>query len=339
MTESRPPAPPTLAWQGGADGRLVLLDQTRLPDEVREYVADDVPSLVQAIQALVVRGAPALGVAAAYGCVLAARGADPRAALEAGITALRASRPTAVNLPSALDRMAAIAAATADAELGERLLAEAKTVHEEDAALCRAMAEHGAALIEDGMTVLTHCNTGRLATGGIGTAFGVIRTAFEQGKRIKVLADETRPLLQGARLTMFELDEAGIPAALLVDGAGPGLMARGQIDAVFVGADRIAANGDAANKVGTYPLALAAKAAEVPFYIVAPTTTLDLTIHGGDEIVIEERSPEEVWGPGSTRPARNPAFDVTPHGLITALVTERGVLTAPDRDGIKGMMA
>lgn len=342
----------TIRWDGDAGGCVRLLDQTRLPSEIVELRCDELSELLDAISSLAVRGAPALGVAAAYGTVLAAR-ADPEHAFEAlteGIPRLRASRPTAVNLFWAVERMQRFAQKLAElgvaaTQLPQRLLGEARKVHDEDRELCEQMGRHGARLIEDGMSILTHCNTGRLATGGIGTALACIKTAYRSGKKLMVYAGETRPLLQGARLTLFELMEAGISCALLPDSAAASLMANREIHAVFVGADRIAANADTANKIGTFPLALAAKDAGIPFYIVAPTTTLDSSLESGAEIPIEERPEAEVLlglgeglVPAGAR-ARNPAFDVTPARLITALITEKGILNSPDEKGIKALLS
>jgi len=339
---------PSIAWHGDQAGSLRLLDQTQLPSRQVELKIDTVEALVDALRRLAVRGAPAIGIAAAYGCVLAARQTGAFERVRGAIAALRRARPTAVNLFWALDRMAKLvdrlAAEQAPAtRLGPRLLEEARAIHAEDAELCERMGEHGAALLRDRHNLLTHCNTGRLATGGIGTALGVIVTAARQGMDLHVLVDETRPLLQGARLTMFELAEAEIPHTLVADGAAPGLIARGEVDAVLVGADRIAANGDVANKVGTLALALAADLYDVPFYVVAPTTSVDPSIATGTEIPIEERSGAELlaWLTPTLVPAgsvaRNPAFDVTPARLVTALVTEHGVSAGVSAASIKSL--
>lgn len=309
------------------DGVLRILDQTLLPAETRYIETCDYRDVAGAIRRLAVRGAPLIGVAAAYALALAARrGYD----MQVAATELAATRPTAVNLRWALDRV--LTAADGDAARAE---VEALRIHEEQIASDMRSGELGAALIEAGATVLTHCNAGALATGGIGTALGVLKTAHWQGKRIRVLVDETRPLLQGARLTAWELVREGIPHELIVDSAAAGLIARGSVQAVVVGADRIAANGDVANKVGTYGLALAAHAHGVPFYVVAPASTVDERTPRGSDIVIEERDADEVTSFAALRTApdgtaaRNPAFDVTPAHLITAIVTERGVLRAP----------
>jgi methylthioribose-1-phosphate isomerase len=293
--------------------RVVMLDQRRLPEEEIELECRTADEVAGAIRTLAVRGAPAIGVAAAYGYALAvARGDDPARAAEV----LAAARPTAVNLGWAL---AEVQAASDPAE-------RAREIHREEVERCRLMARHAAELIEHGSRALTHCNTGGLATGGYGTALGAVRAAYEQGRIEHVWVDETRPLLQGARLTAWELAALGIPSTVIVDGAAGGLMAAGQVDCVLVGADRIAANGDTANKVGTYPLAVLAAHHGLPFYVVAPTSTIDPDTQSGDAIVIEERAGAEV----TTRfPARNPAFDVTPAALVTAIVTELGVHRSP----------
>ncbi len=291
---------------------MVVLDQRRLPDEEIELRCASAAEVADAIRTLAVRGAPAIGVAAAYGLALAAsRGED----LDAAYDVLASSRPTAVNLRWALD-------ALRDDPTPER----ARALHDEEVARCRRMGEHATALLPAGARVLTHCNTGALATGGYGSALGAVRAAWEAGLVEHVWVDETRPLLQGARLTAWELDALGIPFSVIVDGAAASLMAAGEVDAALTGADRIAANGDVANKVGTYGLAVAASRHEIPLYVVAPTTTLDPSVASGADIPIEERDPAEV----STRfPARNPAFDVTPAELVSAIVTEEGVHRAP----------
>jgi methylthioribose-1-phosphate isomerase len=325
-------------WIGDEQGHLSVLDQTVLPGELRRIECRDVATLIDAIRRLAVRGAPAIGVAAAYGVVLGVRGAgDPFRALRESAESLRRARPTAVNLGWALDRMLRVEAAGAPHSLAARLLAEARAIHREDAELCLRIGRAGAPLVASGATVLTHCNAGALATGGSGTALAVLFEAWRSGRRFQVFADETRPLLQGARLTALELCTAGIPVTILVDSAAAGLIARGEVHMVIVGADRIAANGDVANKVGTYGVALAAAAHGVPFYVAAPSSTFDLSLADGSQIPIEERASEEVLNnatpPGVT--ARNPAFDVTPARLITALITEHGVLREPDAESIK----
>jgi methylthioribose-1-phosphate isomerase len=324
--------PPTLRWRGdAATGRLEILDQTLLPGRVRVLRVRTVPALVDAIRRLAIRGAPALGVAGAYGVVLAARGPSP-ARLARRIAE---ARPTAVNLALGVRR----ALASADGPLRE-----ARRMHAEDAAACLAMGRLGARFVRPGGTYLTHCNTGALATAGIGTAFAVFVAAHRAGRRFTVLADETRPLLQGARLTALELAAHGIPGRILPDGAAGGLLARGLVDGVFVGADRVAANGDFANKVGTYPLAVLCREHGVPFYCVAPTTTVDAATPDGRRIPVEERDPEEVRSLGGRPvaprgfPVLNPAFDVTPARLVTALVTEKGVLRRPSRAGVARLL-
>jgi methylthioribose-1-phosphate isomerase len=298
--------------------RVVFLDQRRLPDEEVELECFSAAEVAEAIRTLAVRGAPAIGIAAAYGYALAvARGEDP----DAAAAVLAASRPTAVNLAWAL----------ADVREAADPAERAREIHRAEVDRCRTMASHAAALLEPGTRALTHCNTGALATGGHGTALGAVRTASEQGRVEHVWVDETRPLRQGARLTAWELRGLGIPHAVIVDGAAGALMAAGEVDAVLVGADRIAANGDTANKIGTYSLAVLAAHHGVPFYVVAPTSTIDPDAPDGDVIPIEERSPAEV---SDRFPARNPAFDVTPADLITAIVTEEGVHRAPYSDSL-----
>jgi len=292
--------------------RVVVLDQRRLPGEEIELECRSAAEVAEAIRTLAVRGAPAIGVAAAYGYALAiARGEDP----DEADAILRSSRPTAVNLAWALDEMH-----------GDPSPEHARRIHEEEVDRCRRMAAHAAELLAPGTNVLTHCNAGGLATGGYGTALGAVRAAWERGLVEHVWVDETRPLLQGGRLTAWELEQLGIPHAVIADSAAASLMAAGEVDAVFTGADRIAANGDAANKIGTYGLAVLASYHGIPLYVVAPTSTIDLATRTGGEIPIEERDPSEV----TTRfRARNPAFDVTPAGLITAIVTEHGVHREP----------
>ena len=344
----------TLAWSGGPDGRLRLLDQTRIPSEITEVEVSTVENLLDAIRRLVVRGAPAIGVAAAFGPLLSWQAGmdaddDPDLMLERirqDCELLRSARPTAVNLHWALSSMLACVDRLADEDRptrawGEQLLSAARAIEAREAECCLAMARHGNELLRDGMRVLTHCNSGRLATSGVGTALGVLIEGAKSGKRIAVTHTETRPLLQGARLTAFELRSADVECEVVLDAAAPSRIAAGAIDAVFVGADRITRRGDVANKIGTYPLALAAHANGIPFYVVAPLSTLDLACADGKDIVIEERSPDEVLEPlGEQIPAnhrvRNPAFDVTPRELVTAIVCERGVLRPPFEESIKG---
>jgi methylthioribose-1-phosphate isomerase len=296
---------------------VVLLDQRRLPDEVAEVRCATAVEVADAIRGMVVRGAPAIGIAAAYGLALASLRGDDLADAE---RVLASSRPTAVNLPWALARMR-------DEPTPER----ARGLHEEEVERCRRMAAHAAELFRSGTRALTHCNAGGLATGGYGSAVGALRAAAERGLLERVLVDETRPLLQGARLTAWELERSGIPHAVIADSAAGSLMARGEVDLVVTGADRIAANGDTANKIGTYSLAVLAAHHGIPFYVVAPTSTLDREMPDGSRIPIEERDPAEL----TTRfPARNPAFDVTPAALIAAIVTEDGVHRAPYEESL-----
>jgi len=337
-----------IAWR---DGKILLLDQTRLPEEEVCLEIADVAGLAAAIREMRIRGAPALGVAAAYGLALAA-GASPVACrddlladLRRAAGALAATRPTAVNLPWALGRVLAAAEAAPDAEAARQaVLAEARRVHREALEADRRLSELGADLIPESAAVLTHCNTGVLATAGYGTALGVLRAAHERGKQIHVYATETRPLLQGARLTAWELLRDGIPATLIVDGAAGSLLRRGLVACAVVGADRIAANGDVANKVGTYGLAVLAHENGVPFYVAAPSSTVDLSLSGGDDIPIEERAPGEVTTFAGQRIApegvqvANPAFDVTPHRYVTAIITERGIAREPYTESLSALV-
>ena len=304
---------------------MVVLDQRRLPDEEVELECRSATEVADAIRTLAVRGAPAIGVAAAYGYALAAaRGED----LNDATDVLVASRPTAVNLSWALAEMRR-------GDQGPAALAErARALHGEEVERCRRMAGHAAGLLEPGTRALTHCNAGALATAGVGTAVGAIREGFERGLVAHVLVDETRPLLQGARLTAWELERAGVPHTVVADSAAGSLIARGEVDAVLTGADRIAANGDTANKIGTYPLAVLADRHGVPFYVVAPSSTVDHDTTSGDGIPIEERDPAEV---SERFQARNPAFDVTPAALVTAIVTEEGVHRAPFAESLAGL--
>ncbi|MGQ9572634.1 MAG: S-methyl-5-thioribose-1-phosphate isomerase [Dehalococcoidia bacterium] len=325
------------------DGKVRILDQTRLPQEEFYLEIGSYEEVAAAIREMRVRGAPLIGITAAYGMALAGQGveavnmSDFLVRLRAVAEALAATRPTAVNLPWALKRMTLAAEAAADAPAARAaLVAEALRIHEESTEADRRMGEHGAELIPVGSAVLTHCNTGFLATGGYGTALGVIRTAWERGKLSRVYATETRPLLQGARLTAWELARDGIPATLIADGAAGFLMSRRDaIACVIVGADRIAANGDVANKIGTYTLAVLAKEHAIPFYVAAPTTTIDLATVSGEQIPIEERPAEEVlaFAGAAVAPAGievlNPAFDVTPHRYVSAIITERGIAREP----------
>ena len=396
---AKPSLPTTVRWVGAGDGRFYLLDQTRLPGDVVELHCATLAQVVDAIKTLKVRGAPAIGIAAAYGVIVGLReacgdstssestgiastmspsppapstlgkdacaGASPshtldvaelRRKLDAVVAELAASRPTAVNLFAALDRMSVCTARLLTAEnlsnsqrlasaerlkLYAEMLVEATAIHDEDRAMCRAIGRHGSELLKDGGGVLTHCNAGGLATSDYGTALAVIFSAVESGKRVHVFVDETRPLLQGARLTAWELVQRGIPATLICDSMAAQVMREGRVSAVVVGADRIAANGDAANKIGTYGVAVLAKAHGIPFYVAAPATTFDLSLADGAGIPIEQRAPGEIthWAGRSLAPlgvdVYNPAFDVTPANLITALITDRGVIQPVDRRTIE----
>src|SRR5262245_45739444 len=328
----------TIEW---GEGGILLLDQRRLPNE-EIYLALKTPEEVaDAIRDMAIRGAPAIGVAAAFGLALGfqprmpgAGSGDPAARFEALATLLGGTRPTAVNLFWAIERMRRRFEAHRREGAGgiaAALLSEARAIHAEDIASNRSMGRHGAALLPGEGAVLTHCNAGALATAGYGTALGVVRAAVEAGKRIAVFADETRPWLQGARLTAWELQKDGIPVTVLCDGMAGHLFQKKAIGACIVGADRIASNGDVANKIGTYQVAVLARAHEVPFYVAAPTSTVDLSLATGASIPIEERAPDEVAAIAGRRvvpqgvPVLHPAFDVTPHGLVTAIVTEAGV--------------
>ncbi len=330
----------TLRWR---DDRLELIDQRLLPARVEYVACASAAETAAAIRDMVVRGAPAIGCAAAYGIALEAARlqqaavSEFTAGMDRAFDALAGSRPTAVNLFWALERMRAVFGTVRQAQSAARLLEEAHAVAAEDVAANRAMGAHGAALIGDGARVLTHCNAGALATAGHGTALGVIRSAVAAGKRVSVIAGETRPFLQGARLTAWELSQENIPVTLITDNMSGHLMSRGEIDAVIVGADRVAANGDVANKIGTYMVAVLAHRHRIPFYVAAPLSTVDRALADGAAIPIEERDPVEVRGHGGLQwapagvAARHPAFDVTPAELVTALITERGVVHEPDR--------
>lgn len=331
----------TVGWVGdAATGFVRMIDQTRLPVDFIEIELREVASLWEAIKSLRVRGAPAIGIAAAYGAVLGGQGiltslADAKTAITSATAYLRTSRPTAVNLFWALDRMDAVVNLFegTPANLLERVLTEARAIDDEDRIMCRSIGARGAALVKPGQGILTHCNAGGLATSDYGTALAVIFTAHEQDKQIQVFADETRPLLQGARLTAWELQRRGVPVTLICDNMAAQVMREGKIQMVVVGADRIAANGDTANKIGTYGVALLAKAHNIPFYVAAPSSTFDLTLADGSTIPIELRDPKEITeGFGRvTAPSGiqvyNPAFDVTPAELIAGIITERGVIS------------
>ena len=366
----------TLRW---FNNRLEMVDQRILPAAFEHLSYYTAASVAEGIRSMVVRGAPAIGVAAAYGVALEAlrlsnalegrhSGLDPessafekldsrlrgndgavdfKAGMETGFTVLAASRPTAVNLFWALQRMRKVwksVATQSPQQIAQRLLAEAHEILAEDIRINKAMGGHGEALLKDGARVLTHCNAGALATAGWGTALGVFRSAVEAGKKISVIADETRPFLQGARLTAWEMVQENIPVTLITDNMAGYMMAQGEVDAVVVGTDRVAANGDVANKIGTYMVAVLAKRHNIPFYVACPLSTIDLNIASGKDIPIEERSVEEVkgfrdyhWAAEGVK-IRNPAFDVTPAELVTGLITERGVVLQPDAQGIRKLM-
>ena len=344
---------PTLRWVGGVDGFLVLIDQTCLPTEFREIECRNAEAVWEAIRSLRVRGAPAIGIAAAYGVCLGLQGGKEEPAallarLEEVADYLATSRPTAVNLFWALGRMrhkGELCREAGPAALRAGLLDEARAIHEEDRSMCRAIGQHGARLIRDGEGVLTHCNAGGLATAEYGTALSIIFTAHEMGTKLHVFVDETRPLLQGSRLTAWELLQRRIPATLICDSAAAQVMREGRVHAVITGADRIAANGDTANKIGTYSLAVLARAHAIPFYVAAPSSTFDLSISHGGQIPIEQRPGTEVTH-GLGRPTAppgievyNPAFDVTPAGYIRAIVTERGIVEPVNERSIAAHLA
>lgn len=328
-----------MIWQGD---RIALIDQRRLPRAETWVDCADAAAVADAIRAMVVRGAPAIGIAAAYGLALAARRGDD---LEAAAAALGRARPTAINLHWALERMGRVAAASTPAERPERLAAEAEAIHAEDLAANRALGALGARAIAGPTGVLTHCNTGALATGGFGTALGVIRAGWASGCIDRVYVDETRPWLQGARLTAWELGREGIDCRVIVDAAAAALIASGRVGQVIVGADRVAANGDVANKIGTYGLAVLARRHGVRFMVAVPASTIDPATASGDAVPLENRPEEEVlgwdgqsWAPDGAR-AWNPVFDVTPAALVDRLVTEHGVVERPDAAGIARLLA
>ena len=326
----------TIQW---TDAGVVMIDQTRLPRETVYVTCRDFHEVAEAIRSMVIRGAPAIGVAAAMGVALGVlKSSDPHTEIGVICETLARTRPTAVNLFWAIDRMRRLFEELRTRPLEElraRLVEEAQRIKTEDIAINRAIGRHGAELVPDGKTVLTHCNAGALATAGYGTALGVVRAAAGAGKKIDVFADETRPFLQGSRLTAWELAQDGISTTLITDNMAGHFLKSGRIGCVVVGADRVAANGDVANKVGTYSVAVLAKENGVPFYVAAPVSTLDLTLTSGDQIPIEERAASEVThvfgvavAPEGIRVA-NPAFDITPHRYVTAIITERGVARAP----------
>ena len=334
---------PTIEWQ---DEAVVMIDQRKLPGAEIYVKCQSAAQVAKAIRTMVIRGAPAIGVAAAMGLALGVKRTSETGTQKLATEfyklceMMAATRPTAVNLFWAIDRMKRVFAelATSGAsvdQIKKRLEEEARRIHDEDVASCRAMGAHGAAMVPDTARILTHCNAGALATAGYGTALGVIRGAVEQGKKVAVLADETRPFLQGARLTAWELTKDGIDTTVITDNMCGAMMRGGQVDLVVVGADRIAANGDVANKIGTYTVAVLAKEHGIPFYVAAPISTIDLATPDGSKIPIEERNAREVThlGPVRLTPeaahVRNPAFDVTPHRYVTAIITERGVAKPP----------
>jgi methylthioribose-1-phosphate isomerase len=340
---------PTIDWQEGA---VVMVDQRKLPGQELYLRCRTAQEVARAIRTMVIRGAPAIGVAAAMGIALGMRNSSAKGTRQFAVDfqkicdMMASTRPTAVNLFWAIDRMKAVFAEAAQAgqspeEIAARLEREARAIHDEDVAACRAMGAFGAAVVPDGARVLTHCNAGALATAGYGSALGVIRAAVEQGKRIAVIADETRPFLQGARLTAWELVRDGIDTTVITESMAGPLMRAGDIDIVVVGADRIAANGDTANKIGTYTVAVLAHEHKLPFYVAAPLSTLDLATPDGDHIPIEERDQREVSHLGSARLTpvgahiRNPAFDITPHRYITGFITERGIFKPPFAESLK----
>ncbi len=335
----------TIRW---TDAGVVMIDQTRLPQEEKYVTCTDYRQVADAIRSMVIRGAPAIGVAAAMGIALGMEQAQSPAEFDEICETLARTRPTAVNLFWAIARMRRLFLELRDRsieEIRDRLTQEAEQIRLEDLAINECIGRNGAPLLPDGKTVLTHCNAGALATAGYGTALGVIRAAVAAGKNIDVFADETRPFLQGARLTIWELQQDGIPATLITDNMAGHFLHSGRIGCVVVGADRVAANGDFANKIGTYSLAVLAKENQVPFYVAAPTSTLDLNLESGDQIPIEQRAAAEVThilglpvAPEGTR-VENPAFDVTPNRYITAIVTERGVVRPPFSGALRKLLS
>jgi methylthioribose-1-phosphate isomerase len=337
----------TIQWTSGG---VVMIDQTRLPREESYVTCTTYEEVAEAIRSMVIRGAPAIGVAAAMGVALGiahANGSDLDVEFAKVCDTLAGTRPTAVNLFWAIDRMKRVFAESRGlplAQLRQRLIVEAQQIRLEDIAINQAIGRHGAPLVPDGKTVLTHCNAGALATAGYGTALGVIRAAVAAGKKIDVFADETRPFLQGSRLTVWELQQDGIPATLITDNMAGHFLKSGRIGCVVVGADRIAANGDVANKIGTYSLAVLARENGIPFFVAAPISTLDLTLASGDDIPIEQRAASEVThlfgvpvAPEGTL-VQNPAFDVTPNRYVSAIITERGVARAPYGDSLRAFI-
>jgi len=339
---------PTIDWQGDA---IVMVDQRKLPGQEVYVRCRTAQEVARAIRTMVIRGAPAIGVAAAMGIALGAGRSTAKGTRQLAVEFQRtcdmmaATRPTAVNLFWAIERMKrtfadGVQAGESAEELAARLQREARAIHDEDVASCRAMGGFGAEVVPDGGRVLTHCNAGALATAGYGSALGVIRAAIEQGKRVAVFADETRPFLQGARLTAWELVRDGIDTTVITESMAGPLMRAGEVDVVVVGADRIAANGDTANKIGTYTVAVLAREHDIPFYVAAPLSTIDLSTPDGDHIPIEERDGREITHLGSSRLTpeganiRNPAFDVTPHRYIAGIITEKGIFRPPYADSL-----
>ncbi len=344
---------PTIEWIGGVDGKIKIIDQTLLPNELKYVYCDDRESIYHAIKTLMVRGAPAIGIAGAMGTVVGIKSIDSQdfdtffKEMKIVTSYLGSSRPTAVNLFWGLKRMEDTALKNSQkpvSEIKEILLNEAIIILEEDKKICRKIGENGEAFLEEGSCVITHCNAGGLATGDFGTALAVMFAATDKGKKISVYADETRPLLQGSRLTAWELMNSGIDVTLICDNMAAHTMKKKKVDCVIVGADRIAANGDTANKIGTYSLSIIAKEHNVPFYVAAPVSTFDLSIASGDEIPIEERHSDEVTCISSHKIAPdgikvfNPAFDVTPASNIKAIITERGVIVDPNMEKIKDII-
>jgi methylthioribose-1-phosphate isomerase len=340
---------PTIEWQGDV---IVMVDQRKLPSQEIYVRCSSAQEVARAIRTMVIRGAPAIGVAAAFGIALGMRKSAAKGTRQFAVEfqkicdMMAATRPTAVNLFWAIDRMKRVFAEGAQSgqspeELATRLEQEARSIHDEDVASCRAMGGFGAAIVPDGARVLTHCNAGALATAGYGSALGVVRAAIEQGKQVAVIADETRPFLQGARLTAWELVRDGINTTVITESMAGPLMRAGDIDLVVVGADRIAANGDTANKIGTYTVAVLAHEHKLPFYVAAPLSTIDLSTPDGEHIPIEERDEREIThiGPSRLTPEgariRNPAFDVTPHRYIAGIITERGIVRPPFSESLK----
>ena len=335
----------TIEWVSeGGSGHVLMIDQRRLPREQVFVTCRTYEDVADAIRTMVIRGAPAIGVAAAMGVAL---GVQQGADYETVHTTLAATRPTAVNLFWGLERMRLLHASLVGVsreELVRQMIHESQEIHAEDVAMCKAIGLHGAPLVPDGKTVLTHCNAGALATAGYGTALGVIRAAVEAGKKIDVFADETRPFLQGARLTAWELQQDGIPTTLITDNMAGHFLKSGRIGCVVVGADRIASNGDVANKIGTYSVAVLAKENNVPFYVAAPSSTFDLTLDSGDQIPIEQRSSDEVTHVFGVHVApenigvENPSFDVTPARYVTAIICEKGVARAPYKESLRAIL-